>query len=204
MCCAQIGGTLPAAFGKRGSLPRLQLLNVWGNQLSGTLPADWWLPRLSHAAPRACHTLHSLPGGRTLLPAYLQTCACSEASMLHTVCNARHAAVAFNCDAHSLHLDKQAHAWHLDKTRQEVHGRQPRCAGSGRGADGSLAALSSILVSQNHLRGPVPPEWGQPGRFAPLAELLLMSSGGGACNAHCAYVFWGKCKSQASWGALLR
>ena len=35
-------------------------------------------------------------------------------------------------------------------------------------------------MSQNHLRGPVPREWGQPGRFAPLAELLLMSSGGGA------------------------
>ncbi len=117
MCCAQIGGTLPAAFGKPGALPHLQLLNVWGNQLSGTLPAEWWLPRLSHAAPRACHILHNLPGGMTLLPARLQTCACSEASMLHTVCNARHAAVAFNHDAHSLSLDKQAHAhaWHLDK-----------------------------------------------------------------------------------------
>ncbi len=39
---AQLGGTLPAAFGRPGALGRLWLLNIWGNQLSGTLPASWY------------------------------------------------------------------------------------------------------------------------------------------------------------------
>lgn len=53
----------------------------------------------------------------------------------------------------------------------------------GRGGNGSLGALASLYVAQNKLRGRVPREWGQAGYFAPLRELLLTSSGGGARRA---------------------
>ncbi len=37
----QIVGTLPLAWGRPGALKSLQLLNIWGNLISGTLPPTW-------------------------------------------------------------------------------------------------------------------------------------------------------------------
>lgn len=39
--CAQIVGTLPLAWGRPGALKSLQLLNIWGNLISGSLPPSW-------------------------------------------------------------------------------------------------------------------------------------------------------------------
>ena len=166
----QIGGTLPAAFGKPGALPHLRLLNVWGNQLSGTLPAAWWAP-----LPSLCTSCLACPKSLTPPVAYTQVIVPIEdvpVTRWHM----------FPCMAQDGSACSGAHHQGTAQFGQARCLKLGLCWG-GRGADGSLAALSSVYVSQNQLHGPVPPEWSQPGRFAPLTELLLMSSGGGVHQA---------------------
>lgn len=46
LCMLCSAGTLPEEWAEPGALPRLTLLAVQSNRLTGTLPADWELPSL--------------------------------------------------------------------------------------------------------------------------------------------------------------
>ncbi|KAK9837071.1 hypothetical protein WJX81_000631 [Elliptochloris bilobata] len=156
-----VTGQLPDVTG--GALPRLQTLIVRDERVAGTLPAGY-----AHALPRLqVLSLSGLLLGGSLPDAWadwgsLRQLALYSNEIVGTLPLAWGKPGALK----SLQL--------LNIWGNLISGTLP----ASWGANGSLGALDSMYISQNMLRGRVPSEWGQ-GSFAPLRELLLMSSGGG-------------------------
>ncbi|KAI7838603.1 hypothetical protein COHA_007611 [Chlorella ohadii] len=184
----QLNGSLPAAYGEEGALPRLLNLVLSNNQLSGTLPAEWGgpgaLPALSLLALGFNRLTGELPAQLALpsllilrlhnnqLTGTLPPPWGTNSSMPHL----RVASLQGNKLSAPL-PQEWAEAGKLMEL-EEVHLQDNQLTGGlpplwgGWGEEG-LPALRVLNLSNNPIGGTLPYEWSQQHSFPSLRTLAL-------------------------------
>ncbi|KAF6253771.1 hypothetical protein COO60DRAFT_388523 [Scenedesmus sp. NREL 46B-D3] len=153
-----LSGPLPGAA---ASSPRLFLLDLQRNSLSGSLPAEWSAPRLQMALLEGNALTGSIPAGLASLP---------KLGVLRLGSNKLHGSLAAFAAALT---DPATVAAAKDQAPSDGSG------GSGKG----LSRLFDLNVTANQLTGPVPEQLAYLGAFNPNITILVPGSGGAAAIA---------------------